>query len=1076
MNYCAGWCARLALLALVTSSPLAIGTTDSDIALRDVERRLSEVKDTFGNLSLVTAEALDDVAVIHNARGDYPLAERYFSSALQIRISLAGEDSLVVSKSLNYLGNLYGTIGRHSDAEASIRRALSIRERLLGSSHPDVVTTLNNLATHLHGQGQYEQAKALNARVIEMLTRNADSDAGLLITSLSNSGWLHADLGEYETAEQLFSRVLELTQKRDGPFSRTFAESLDNMAEIYRMQGRLEKAEPLYLRAIQILESRLGENHPDIAIVLGNLATFYGEKARHDLARPLLKRVLQIREMAFGQKHERVAAAIANLADHYLSTGELQLAEDLYNRASTILKETLGIRHPEYANLLNNLGLLKVRIGKLTEAEAILKESLDIRTATFGSSHPSVANTHHNLASVYEADGKYTDAITYLSLALPVLEKNMGLDHPSIGSTLNSLAVAHAKVGENDKAITLFLRALAIRGASYGMRHTEVADTAVSLSYLYLLRKEYGNALLHSQTASTIYRDAISTSKSDKNKIIASLGMRMGFRLHIEILSLLNAKDPTYQRSDESFQLAQLQNYSDVSNIVTQPAARFSKGDDALANLIRIRQDLIEQWNRLDRLVIRTISGLTEKHSLSDLQKLRATLTTTETQIKELDREINRRFPEFEDMVSPRPTPIESVQKLLQPKEALVTYAFGRTSWLWVVTQHDSAFIPIDISEQALHDNIRNIRTQMQPNEHGELPQLDLLRLNELYKLLIAPADSYLNGIEHLIVVPSGPIQSLPFGMLVSALPSDPIRLKDYGQIGWLAKRFSSSVLPSVGTLRALRTKVQRQLNQQPFIGFGDPSVGDEYGATRRSRHNALDARIARASFRQSLSVAEPGNVMVADSDAIRKMSRLPEATEELSAMAKILGADENSIWVGTRATESNLKQMDLTNYRILALATHGVMANELGPEIEPGLILTPPNQPTIDDDGYLTSSEISQLKLQADWVLLSACNTAASDGSPGAEGLSGLAKAFFYAGSRTLFVSHWPVDSAATVLLTTKMLEAHKKNPERGKAQAHQESVLSMINSRTNAEYSHPFFWAPFIVVGEAGIDETVQ
>ncbi len=196
----------------------------------------------------------------------------------------------------------------------------------------------------------------------------------------------------------------------------------------------------------------------------------------------------------------------------------------------------------------------------------------------------------------------------------------------------------------------------------------------------------------------------------------------------------------------------------------------------------------------------------------------------------------------------------------------------------------------------------------------------------------------------------------------------------------------------------------------------------------------------------------------------------LPETADELRAMAKALRADQRSLWLRQNATETNIKQLDLSKYRTLAFATHGVMAGELKGVGEPGLILTPPKVGTLEDDGYLSSGEIAKLKLNADWVILSACNTAAADGSPGAEGLSGMAKAFFYAGARSLLVSHWPVVSEATVPLTTSMLREYEANPKLGKAQAQRKAMLGLMNTPDHPEYAHPLFWAPFVVVGEGG------
>ncbi len=208
----------------------------------------------------------------------------------------------------------------------------------------------------------------------------------------------------------------------------------------------------------------------------------------------------------------------------------------------------------------------------------------------------------------------------------------------------------------------------------------------------------------------------------------------------------------------------------------------------------------------------------------------------------------------------------------------------------------------------------------------------------------------------------------------------------------------------------------------------------------------------------------------IADVEAIRNAPRLPETADDLRAMAKALKSDQHSLWLQENATETKIKQLDLSKYRTLAFATHGLMAGEIKGIGEAGLILTPPREGSVEDDGYLSASEIAKLKLNADLVVLSACNTAAADGTPGAEGLSELAKAFFYAGARSLLVSHWPVASEATVPLTTGMLKEYEANPAQGKAEAHRKAMLALINTPDHPEYAHPLFWAPFVVVGEGG------
>ena len=218
------------------------------------------------------------------------------------------------------------------------------------------------------------------------------------------------------------------------------------------------------------------------------------------------------------------------------------------------------------------------------------------------------------------------------------------------------------------------------------------------------------------------------------------------------------------------------------------------------------------------------------------------------------------------------------------------------------------------------------------------------------------------------------------------------------------------------------------------------------------------------------------GGSALADIATIRNQIALPETADELCAIAQSAGASANAVNLAERATENRIKTLSqqghLADAKIIEIATHGLLAREakyLGfSKAEPGLILTPPKIATTRDDGFLSASEIATLKLNADWVIMSACNTAGGNGEGNGQALSGLARAFFYAGARALLVSHWYVDSNAAVSLTTGALSALKTEPQIGRAEALRRSMISLIDKREY--YAHPSYWAPFIVVGEGG------
>jgi CHAT domain-containing protein len=201
----------------------------------------------------------------------------------------------------------------------------------------------------------------------------------------------------------------------------------------------------------------------------------------------------------------------------------------------------------------------------------------------------------------------------------------------------------------------------------------------------------------------------------------------------------------------------------------------------------------------------------------------------------------------------------------------------------------------------------------------------------------------------------------------------------------------------------------------------------------------------------------------------LQELPPLPETAGELRTIAHDLGVSDDNLYLGSRASEPIIRTAPIARYRIIEFATHGLMSGDLGLG-EPALVLTPPAVATADDDGLLTASKIATLKLDADWVVLSACNTAAGDGTPDGGGLSGLAKAFFYAGARSLLVSHWSVPSVATVKLTTGAFAELAKDPSIGRAEALRRSEMAMMDPSNPPDFAHPMAWAPFVLAGEGG------
>lgn len=383
---------------------------------------------------------------------------------------------------------------------------------------------------------------------------------------------------------------------------------------------------------------------------------------------------------------------------------------------------------------------------------------------------------------------------------------------------------------------------------------------------------------------------------------------------------------------------------------------------------------------------------------------------------------------------------------------------FGKNTYLWVVRSDQATMFKLDVGKATLNRTVRDLRTALDPSDIvglADLPAFDTTKAFELYEKIFAAAEPMLHGIKHIFVVPDGALQSLPLSVLVTKQPQGGVaNFSDYRQVPWLAKKYALTTLPSVSSLKALRRLTKTARASRPFAGIGDPLLSGNSGSTRGLQMANLFTTSGLAKV-----------------SAVRSsLPSLPETADELRTMAGILGGDNSDLFLRERATERHIKSAALDKYRVLAFATHGLVAGELKGLAEPALVLTPPRVASAEDDGLLTASEVATLKLNADLVILSACNTAAADGTPGADALSGLTKAFFFAGARTLLVSHWPVASGAAVKLTTRMLSETSGSNNVGYAESLRRSMLTLMHDTKNPHFAHPYLWAPFVVVGEGG------
>jgi len=811
------------------------------------------------------------------------------------------------------------------------------------------------------------------------------------------------DAGKYSEAIPLAEAMLAKLEK--GAPTKNLAGAANNLAQLYGDVGRDADAEPLYMRALAIMEKTVGVDSVEIAPDLNNLAALYQRQLRFAEAEPLFKRALALSEKQLPANHPDIGRALNNLATCYEKQDRHAESEALTRRALAIYEKVAGPESPPVATLLNNLGQIVKVEGRMVEAEPLIKRSLAIREKVLGVGHPDVARSLNNLGDLYQRENRFAEAEPLFKRALAIREQAVGPDHPDTAASVNNLASLFQAEGRAADAVPLMERMIGKGRAQLG----------IALAVLYDAQRQ-------------------------------------------QIM-------PTETALDEALDVIQRGTQSSAASAVNKLAVRIAAGNDQLAELVRRDQDLASEADTLDKAVVAALSKQGQRDGAA-AQRRRERLAAIAVERASLQKTFAAEFPDYSALSNPLPLKAKEIQSLLAGDEAMVLFALAdKESYAIALTRDGFDWKRIPLGADAVSQKVfafrRGLDVSQAGDASGKSQLFDLARANELYVALFGQVEAIVKDKRSLLIAPSGALTALPFHLLVTEKPAAaiPEKIEGYREAAWLLKRHAVSVLPSVASLKALRGFARRDPAVKPMTGFGDPLFNpNDSGGEKRTASRSLTS-VAYTDFWRGAGVDR--KMLTA------ALSQLPDTADELNAVAKDLGVPKSDIHLGSDASETTVKRMPLADYRVVYFATHGLVAGDVKGIAEPSLALSIPKEPSALDDGLLTASEVAQLKLNADFVVLSACNTIAGD-RPGAEALSGLARSFFYAGARALLVTHWAVVSESATRLTISTFDRLKADPKIGRAEALRQAMLAYLNDTSAPQNAYPAFWGPFALIGE--------
>jgi CHAT domain-containing protein/tetratricopeptide (TPR) repeat protein len=999
------------------------------------------------------ADNMNYAGVLHNEGmflhnlGRFPEAIDKLNAALAIK--LRNSDVASTLRTSKILVASLGMLERRAEATSVAERALALGSNAFGANDGRLAGTLSALGGLARDKENFNEAAGYLERALASL-QGANAPPSDVASAMDDLGDVYGLLGRFDDGERMLKLGLDLLDRsfgRNAESALNYDKMLNDLGNLYLDAGRLSDAEAAMRRALAITRARNGDGHLNVAGTMGNLATVLEHEARYAEAETLYQQTLQIYEKIYGPSHPTTAIGLNNLANVYSAEGRHDTAAGLQERVLSIYEKTFGPESPDAGRALNNLANSYAELGRHAQALDLYRRSLAAMERKFGEGSGPTALAAGSLGQALVDAGRIDEGRPYLLRCLEIDERVLGGAHPQLVKDLRSLALLDLKTGNMTDARSRLERALAIARDRLGPRHHDSIATVINLADADRREGKWPDALARLRLAAA----ALNAEKTAQFVRFPEIDPWL-----IDAIWRVSDGKPDDAARDEAFGAIQRAHETSAGAALSQMAARFGAGNDAIAGLVRRQQDLKASLETIDRRTTSELGQADGRRNDALIASLRAQSARTRKLFDDVSAQLDRSFPAYADLSNPQPLSMTQTQSLLKPDEVLVAFVVrGDRTYAVAVTREASALRQIALGSREISDRVAQLRLGLS-NPEAAQSSFDLVASFELYTALFGPLSADIAGKPKLLVVPAGALTSLPFHVLVTRKP-DMASADRFRQAAWLLNERAITVLPSVPSLRALRSFARDSRAQKPFVGFGDPVL----------RRSSGDKRVGRnvqpyQSYYDGTSV---------DLERLRTgLPALPETAGELQAVARALGASpQDDVKLGAAATVTSVSSLALDQYRVVDFATHGLVAGEVSGLSEPALVLTLPDKPTSDDDGLLTVSRIAKLKLDADWAVLSACNTAAGD-KAGAEGLSGLARAFFYAGARALLVSHWPVDSDAAVRLTTGTFSELTAHPGIGRAEALRRSMKALIADRSSARNADPAVWAPFVLVGEGG------
>jgi CHAT domain-containing protein/Tfp pilus assembly protein PilF len=896
--------------------------------------------------------------------------------------------------------------------------------------------TLNNVGLVYHSLG--EMQKALDNYNEALPIRRAAGDRRGEAITLNNIGLVYRSQGEMQKALEKYNEALPI--RRAAGDRRGEAITLNNIGLVYRSFGEMQKALQKYNEALLIFQT--AGDRAEQAVTLSNIGVVYWSLGEMQKALDKYNEALPILREIGDRRGE--AVTLNNTGEVYRSLGETQKALEKYNEALPI-RQTVGDRSGQVTTL-NNTGLVYHSLGEMQKAMDKYNEALPI-TRAIGDRRGEAA-TLNNIGEVYRSLGETQKALEKYNEALLIF-RTVG-ERTVMATTLNNIGEVYRSLGETQKALDKFDEALSLRRAMKD-RNGE----AVTLLGIARIEQKRGDLTQARQTVEQAIGliESIRTNTASQELRASYLASRQEFfETHIDVLMQMHKQNPAAAFDAVALAVSERARARSLLELLEESRADIRQGVDG--SLLEFERSLQQ---RLNARAAAQVSLLNRKHTPEQAEASAKEIAAIIAEYEEIQTQIRARSPRYAALTQPQPLSLAEIQQqALDEDTLLLEYALGeKRSYLWLVSQRsiDSYELPPRAEVEAAARLVYKLFTT-RPNR-GTPPDPQLIaQARTLSRILLGPVAPRLGG-KRLVVVAPGALSYLPF----AALPTPEDEKRPTGDYEPLIAKHEVVSIPSASVLSIIRRETAgRQRAAKSVAVLADPVFEESDPRLEKAKNgNSSGETTAEAEFSELKRSIRTMNF----SDARDGFTRLAFSRQEAESIIALTPKG-----TGLKATDFNASRdlalsQQLSQYRIVHFATHGLLNSER-PELS-GLVFSLIDQKGKPQDGFLRLHEIYNLQLNADLIVLSACETGLGKEIKG-EGLIGLTRGFMYSGASRVVASLWNVDDFATAELMKLFYQRMLKDGMPAGA-ALRAAQLEMFRQK---RWASPYYWAGFVLHGE--------